>query len=132
MDRSTHEKVFEVTSADIDDLDHVNNLAYLKWVLEIAKEHWFTYSTEELNDQFYWVVLSHYIEYKKPCFLGEELLIKTQVGSIDGAKWPRKVWIYRPDGKLAINAETVWCLMEKETNRPVRVTDEVKNTFIEE
>lgn len=131
-DRSAFEKVIEVTPENIDELNHVNNIAYLKWVLDIAKEHWFFYSSEEINSIFYWIVLSHYIEYKRPCFLGEELRIKTKVGAIEGARWPRKVWIYKPDGKLAVHAETEWCLMEKSSHRPARISKNISTIFLSE
>lgn len=130
MDKSAYEKKIIVQESDIDDLNHVNNLAYLNWVLDVAKDHWFNYVSKELHDQVIWVVLSHFIEYKRPCFLGEELTVKTQVAEIDGAKWPRNVWIYRPDGKLAVQAVTEWCLMDRQSMRPKRITEEVSSVFI--
>ena len=41
MDKvSTYQKMIVVKPADIDELDHVNNVVYLSWVQDIAKEHW--------------------------------------------------------------------------------------------
>ena len=34
------ECVFPVTNEDIDDLGHVNNVVYLRWVQDVAAAHW--------------------------------------------------------------------------------------------
>ena len=40
MDKvSTHQKRIVVKSADIDELNHVNNVVYLSWVQYIANEY---------------------------------------------------------------------------------------------
>jgi acyl-CoA thioester hydrolase len=30
----------EIKPEDIDDNDHVNNVVYLKWIFDVALEHW--------------------------------------------------------------------------------------------
>ena len=37
---------FTVTSADIDDLNHVNNVVYVKWMDEVAFKHWAFLTTD--------------------------------------------------------------------------------------
>ena len=29
-----------VSKNDLDDLNHVNNMVYINWILDIAKKHW--------------------------------------------------------------------------------------------
>ena len=66
---ATHEKNLIVGAQDIDELNHVNNVIYLKWVQDIAREHWIRAAPDHIKDQLAWVVISHFITYKKPCFL---------------------------------------------------------------
>ncbi len=132
MDNSTHFQMTVVPgSSDIDQLDHVNNIAYLRWVQEVAEKHWMSKAPSELNRKYYWVVVSHEIHYKKPCFFGDKLTVKTMVpDDISGARWGRRVWIYRME-VLAVEAFTVWCLIDRRSNKPTRIKDEVKRVFFD-
>ena len=39
-DSANHQMRIIAQSQDIDELQHVNNIVYLNWVQEVAKEHW--------------------------------------------------------------------------------------------
>lgn len=119
-----------VQSWEIDQMDHVNNVVYLQWVQDIAVAHWQHSATPEHQRHYQWVVLSHYIEYRKPAFLHDVVTLKTHVGTTEGARSTRFVEIYRADQLLA-KAETIWCLLEATTQRPRRVPDEVMAPFFE-
>ncbi len=129
--RAKFEKNRIVIESDLDELNHVNNIIYIEWIQEIAKEHWFSQAPKELNEKYFWVVVSHEVRYKRSCFLNEKLCIKTEVSEIDGAKWPRKVQIFKEDGSLAVDAITGWCLMDKIKNRPVRVSEDISSVFLD-
>jgi len=129
--RARFEKDRKVRASDLDELNHVNNITYIEWIQEIAKEHWFSHAPKGLNEKYFWVVISHDVKYRRSCFLNEKLSIKTEVGEIDGAKWPRKVQIFKEDGSLAVDAVTGWCLMDKIKNRPVRVSEDVSGVFLD-
>ena len=78
MDKvSTHQKMIVVKPADIDELDHVNNVVYLSWVQDIAKEHWQIRASQEIINQYKWVVVNHNITYKKPLKIHQKAFIKT-------------------------------------------------------
>ena len=74
-----------VTPADIDVMDHVNNVAYLRWVQEVAIAHWRSLTTPEEQQQWLWVVLRHEIDYKQPAVLGDEIVARTWVGPLRSA-----------------------------------------------
>ncbi len=119
-----------VTQDHIDQLDHVNNVVYLKWVQYIAEQHWYFLSLKPIQKQFIWVVLSHYIEYKRPAKLGDELTIETFVESFEGVKSIRRVNVKRGD-QLLVTAKTEWCMLDAQSMRPKRVTEEVIKPFFE-
>ena len=124
------EKTIYVQSQDLDELEHVNNVRYLQWVQEIAKAHWKQNVTSEILQNFFWVVVSHFIEYKGSALLNDELILKTYVTTSEGFKSTRIVEMHRKsDNKLLVKAETVWCLMSMETKKPTRITPEIANLF---
>ena len=54
-----------VSTEDIDNLHHVNNLVYVKWMDKIATSHW-TYLTKDSPfPEYVWVVMRHEIDYLK-------------------------------------------------------------------
>ena len=132
MDKvSTHQKRIVVKSADIDELNHVNNVVYLSWVQDIAKEHWQIRASQEIINQYKWVVVNHKITYKKPLKIHQKAFIKTQVfDNAKGALWGRMVWIYDDSEVLVAEANTQWCLVDTQSFKPRRITDEIKSIFL--
>lgn len=119
-----------VVETDIDDMNHVNNVIYLKWVQDIAKQHWEYKTDSSVRNTYVWVVLNHYIEYHKPAFLGDKILLKTWIENHSGAKSERHTEIINEtSGQLLCSAKTNWCLLSKETLRPARITDEISKLF---
>ncbi len=127
-------QVFEtqitVTKDDIDELDHVNNVRYIEWVNEIAKKHWQENTSKELNKKYYWVLLNHHIEYKNSALVNDVILLKTFIEKSEGATSTRIVEMYNSKtDKLLVKSETNWCLIDANTNRPTRITDEISTLF---
>lgn len=119
-----------VPSSAIDDMNHVNNVAYLQWVQDIAKKHWETKTSNELRNTYVWVVLNHYIEYHHPSFENEKLIITTWIDHHRGAKSERHTKIINEvTKKVIITAKTSWCLLHKETLRPTRINEEISTLF---
>lgn len=115
---------FKVQEKDIDSLNHANNVSYLKWVQEISINHWVNITTPAINNEFYWVVLRHEIDYHHATLLNDEITGVTWVGESDGVKSDRFVHFYCND-KLICRAKTTWCLMDKSTNKPTRINQEI-------
>lgn len=82
-----------VTAADIDEMNHVNNVVYLRWVQDAAAAHWDALATEEMKHKYAWVVLRHEIDYKSPAKLGDPVSAQTWVSSREGVRSVRHVKI---------------------------------------
>jgi acyl-CoA thioester hydrolase len=65
----------------IDELGHVNNVAYLRWVQDAAVAHWRAVASVEDQARLWWVVVRHEIDYKHPAYLGGGIVAKTWVGT---------------------------------------------------
>lgn len=121
---------FTVPASAIDALNHVNNVTYLQWCLDAAEAHWISKTSEKQREQNVWVVLNHYISYKNPSFLGEELETHTWIESYDGVKSERHYKIIRPaDGKTIVEAKTLWCFLDGKTFRPTKIPEEIGELF---
>ena len=54
---------FRVASDEIDEQGHVNNVAYLRWIQDVAVAHWQHSASEEMQARFAWVVIRHEIDW---------------------------------------------------------------------
>lgn len=116
----------QVQAADIDELDHANNVVYVRWVQDTAGAHWLSAYPPGEREQYVWVVREHRIRYHHSAVLGDELRCTTWIGEVRGAQSQRFVRIERAaDGKLLCEAETQWVLLDPQSKRPVRVEPEV-------
>lgn len=124
------ELIIPVAPADIDQLGHVNNVAYLRWVQDIAVAHWRAVAPEEDQKNLIWFVLRHEIDYKQPAFMGDTLVVRTWVGQATRLKFERHTeFIRASDGRLVVKARTIWCPINVATGRPVAVSDALRARF---
>ena len=119
---------FTVSAADIDEQQHVNNVAYVRWIQDVAVAHWYSVTTEETRDRYTWVVLRHEIDYKKPSFAGEEITAETWVGEATKVTWERLTTIRRGD-TILVEARSLWVLIDRQLAAPIRIKDELKELF---
>ena len=117
-----------VTEDHLDFNHHVNNLVYMKWALDISRAHWLSEITEEIDGQYFWMVRSHHVEYKKQAFLGDEITVKTYVEGYRGPFSDRVVKIYKGE-ELLVQVKSNWCLIERETQKLKRVPEEIQSLF---
>lgn len=123
----------EVLDEEIDRLGHVNNLVYLKWMIDAALEHsavqgWPTDRHHELGAG--WVVRSHFIEYLQPAMPADRILIKTWVAEMKRVTSLRRFQILREtDGVLLARAETNWAFVDFSNGIPRRIPLEVAEAF---
>lgn len=130
----TSHAAFEITVAvqptDIDELDHVNNAVYLRWIQDVATAHWQAVASAEAQASVAWVVLRHEIDYKTPALAGDEVLLRTWVGEATRLTFERHTEIQRKrDLQLLSKARTLWCPISTRTGRPIRVTAELRAQF---
>jgi len=116
-----------VAPEDIDELNHVNNIVYLRYVQDAAIGHWKTVP-QEIASQIIWMARRHEIDYLKQAFLGEELVAKTWVDDFVGVKSIRHCKIMRGEEILA-RSVTHWISLDAQTLRPKRITEEIVKQF---
>jgi acyl-CoA thioester hydrolase len=130
MTSAPFEMTVPVLPEDIDAQDHVNNTVYLRWVQDAATAHWQALASPEAQASIGWVVVRHEIEYKAPACLGDEIVLRTWVGKATRITFERFTEIRRRiDGQLLSKARTLWCPVNAQTNRPMRVPAEVRAQF---
>ncbi|MDP3944444.1 MAG: thioesterase family protein [Lutibacter sp.] len=113
-----------VNQNDLDALNHVNNVTYLQWVQNVAEKHWSAICNTEIDAHYVWVVIRHEIDYFLPAMLHDEITVTTYIGDSYGIKSERIVEIKKA-GKLLAKAKTIWCLLDKNTMKPVKVPNEI-------
>ncbi|MDG1195479.1 MAG: thioesterase family protein [Polaribacter sp.] len=113
-----------VSAEDIDNLQHVNNLVYLKWMDKIATTHWTHLTKNNPLPQYVWVVMRHEIDYLKQASLGDEIIVKTWVGETKGITSIRFMEFYKKN-VLLVKAKTIWAMLDSKTLKPVRIRENV-------
>ncbi|MBL8078660.1 MAG: acyl-CoA thioesterase [Anaerolineales bacterium] len=128
---STFSKTIIIPKTVIDENGHVNNVAYVQWMQDIAVEHYSSIGGIEVQGpDSTWVVREHRIEYFLPAFAGEEIEIKTWVESIRRVRSLRKYeFIRKTDGKVLVKGETDWVFLDVKTGSPRAIPHEVEVVF---
>jgi acyl-CoA thioester hydrolase len=129
-DRTPFSINVSVAPDDIDELGHVNNTVYLRWVQDVATAHWRAVATPADKDRYIWVVTRHEIDYLRPTLPGETMTLTTWVGTPKGARFDRHVLVSGADEKPRVRAMTMWALIEAASGRVVRVPAEVAAPFL--
>jgi len=127
---ASFEQIVRVTEADLDDQQHVNNVIYVRWVQDVAVEHWRSRTSAAVQAEVGWVLLRHEIDYRAPALLGDEIRLRTEVPPQEGLKVARFVEIRRvADGRLLASSKTLWVPVDPRTMRPKRVSPELRAHF---
>ena len=130
MSSASFEMIILVLPSDIDEQNHVNNTVYLRWVQDVATAHWRAIASPEAQEMTGWVVLRHEIDYKTPAQAGDNITLRTWVGKATRLTFERFTEIRRnDDGLLLSKARTLWCPINAQTGRPMRVPAEVHAQF---
>ena len=124
------EQTLRVEESDLDDQSHVNNVVYVRWVQDTATAHWLALAPAEVRAEVAWVTLRHEIDYLKPAFLGDEIVVRTRVGRAEGLTFERHSEVRRAsDALLLARSRTLWCPVDPRTGRPRRVTAALRELF---
>jgi acyl-CoA thioester hydrolase len=125
------EHPFTVRDEHIDVLGHVNNAVWVHWMEQVAVAHWEAVADPAHKDAYYWVVIRHEIDYLRAAFEGDRIVARTWVGEAPrGAKFDRHVEFTGNDGRLCVRARTDWAIIDKASERPIRVPPEVVAPFL--
>jgi acyl-CoA thioester hydrolase len=122
-----------VDDTDIDMLGHASNIAFVRWIQDVAVAHSTAvgFGLEEyqrLGAVF--VVVRHEIDYLRPALRGEALEARTWISSVMAAKCHRATELVRKiDGKVLARGSTTWGFVELASGRPRRIPDAVRSAF---
>jgi acyl-CoA thioester hydrolase len=124
------ERVLE--AKHIDQLGHVNNLAWIRMALELAEAHASALGCgyEALRARgFVWVVRHQDLHYERSAFLGERLRETTWLSELRGARCLRHTHLRNERGELCFAAHTEWAFVDIAKLRPRRVPADVFAAF---
>jgi acyl-CoA thioester hydrolase len=122
-----------VADGDIDVLGHASNIAFVRWIQDVAVAHSTAVGLglaayRRLGAAF--VVVRHEIDYLRPALRGEALEARTWISSVMAAKCLRATELVRKaDGEVLARGQTTWGYIEMATGRPRRIPDEVRAAF---
>ena len=121
---------FTAAPEDIDELGHVNNAVWVRWVQEVAGAHWAALASPAHQAAYAWVVTRHEIDYRGNVAAGETVTAETWVGKPKGARFDRHVRFTGGDGRVRVEAVTTWALIDRASGRLLRVRPEVAAPFV--
>jgi len=127
------EYFLEITAQpeDIDELGHVNNAVWVRWIQDMATAHWNAAAPQEAIDRYIWVVSRHEIDYRGNVTAGETVVGRTWISEPPkGARFWRNVSFSGEDGKVKVSAKTNWAIIDQASGRPVRVPAELSRLFL--
>jgi acyl-CoA thioester hydrolase len=126
-------RTFTAAPEHIDELGHVNNSVWVQWIQDMATAHWEAVAATAHQEQFFWVVIRHEIDYRGNISEGESALGTTWIeGDPRGAKSVRRVEFTDPSGKALVSAATTWAMLDRETGRLARIRPEVLAPFAQD
>jgi acyl-CoA thioester hydrolase len=122
----------QVPPSAIDANGHVNNVEFVRWMQEAAVRHadeqGCTAATRAAGAS--WVARSHQIEYLRPAFAGDRIVVRTWVADFRRAFSLRKYEFTRAgDGTVLAKGQTDWVYVETRTGRPRSVPPEIQGMF---
>lgn len=111
---------------------HVNNIEYLRWMQDAARQHsastGCTANTYAIGAT--WVIRTHKIEYLKPAFADDRVTVITWVANFRRVLSLRKYKIIRPaDAAVLAYGETDWVFVDAAKGTLRSIPKEVKATF---
>ena len=117
---------------DIDQLGHVNNAAWVRWIQDVAITHWEKVADPSDQNSYVWVITRHEIDYLRALGPGETVTARTWVPDAPkGARFDRHMEFTGDDGKVRVRAKTTWAIVDRATGRPLRVPPEMAQRFVE-
>ena len=129
---SIYAKTITIPKTAIDENGHVNNVAYVQWMQDIAVEHYESIGGTNPMQLVgaTWVVREHRIEYLLPAFAGEAIEIRTWVENIRRVRSLRKYeFVRKSDDKVLVRGETDWVFVDVKTRAPRAIPEEVSKVF---
>lgn len=130
--QSPYATTYTASASDIDELGHVSNLVYLRWVLDVGVAH--SHAMGWGHDKYraygsVFVVRRHEIDYVSPVTEGQQVTATTWVEQWRQASCIRKTEIAR-EGRIVAKASTTWAFISFASGKPQRIPDELRARFV--
>ena len=126
-------RIRTIRDTDIDELGHVNNVVWVRFVVEMATGHSEAVGLDAAAYRAigaWWIVYRHEIDYRAPAFPGDRIIEETWVSEMRGARSIRHVRFRREtDDALLLEATTTWVFVDARTHKPKRIAPEVRAAF---
>lgn len=114
-----------VAASDIDELQHVNNVVWLRYIVHLAHAHYEALGFDFDDDRRtggVWVVRRHEIDYHRAAPADAQLVEETWVSHIHGARLMRHSrFSLTADGSLLVQARSLWAYVDPTTMKPKRI-----------
>ena len=124
-------RTFTATDGDIDELGHVNNAVWVRWVQELAVAHWQAVAAATDQAALVWVVTRHDIQYRGNLPPGGVATGETWVAEAPrGARFDRHFRFSGEDGRALVEGVTTWALLDRASGRLLRVRADLAAMFL--
>ena len=118
-----------IDPADIDQMGHVNNATYLKWVQEAVVDYWRSVAPPDAVARHLWVALKHEITYLRPTFLQDVVVAEVIAEKVEGARAMFTTVVRRGEEVLS-EIKSSWCCLDAVTRRPARLARDIVGRFL--
>jgi acyl-CoA thioester hydrolase len=118
---------------DIDALGHASNIAFVRWIQDVAIAHSTAVGLgigayQRLGAIF--VVVRQEIDYVRPALCADVVEARTWISSVMAAKCLRRTELVRSkDAQVLARALTTWGFVALDNGRPRRITADVRAAF---
>lgn len=129
---STFSMHVAVVDSDLDELSHVSNVTYVRWISDVATTH---STSVGLPPRTYcergagFVVRSHHVEYLKPVLARTTLQIDTRIVTMRMVSSERETFVHAEDRTLHARAVSVWVFIDFASGKPTRIPPDVRQRF---
>ncbi|MBX3595881.1 acyl-CoA thioesterase [Sphingomonas sp.] len=124
-------RTITASPGDIDELGHVNNAVWVRWIQDVAVAHWNAVAPAAHRDAYIWVVTRHEIDYRGNVRAGETVIAETWVPEAPrGARFDRHMRFTGADGRVKVEAVSTWALIDRASGRLLRVRPEIAAPFL--
>ena len=111
---------------DLDGYGHVNNSVYLSY-LEVARCQVFADVFNICMGKGLWFILtSAEIKYKKFIQYSDNVFVQIKLAQIRGVKFIFEYLVHNGAGVIFAECSTTHAIFDSNTNRPVRINDEIR------
>jgi acyl-CoA thioester hydrolase len=121
-----------IESGDIDELGHVNNVVWVRFIVDLAVAHSTAVGLDGTATRAcggIWVVRRHEVIYHRSAAPGDEICEETWVASMRGARSHRRARFRDADGRLLVESVTEWAFVDPESQRPRRIPRAISDHF---